>query len=202
MGNYKHPGWIGKQYESDFVSVWGKITLDQILDCRDCSNNDEALNKAKQNGFRFFLTPKPSKYLNQLYKNRSGRPRCVYAELDYNRDRAIKVKQDYGNSIIAQVHMLLRAIKWRAKSKQLDYDLDEAQILNRFIKGTCEKTGLPFEHVIERSPFKPSVDRIDSSLGYTMNNIQIVCLLYNIIKSNFVESDVAKVIAALGSPRA
>jgi hypothetical protein len=195
VDKYKHNGWIGKRNHSNFDSIWGIITLTDILDCRDCASNKAALVKAINGGFKYFLGPKPSKYHNHLYKNRSGIPRCVYAELDYNKERAEKERLRYAGSIDRQVKVMLRAIKWRAKHKQIDYDLDETQILERFRKGTCEKTGLPFEYTITKSAFKPSFDRIDNTKGYTMNNIQVVCLLYNMIKSTFAEADVIKLIS-------
>ncbi len=201
MGEYIHRGWTGEVYESNFDSKWGIITIDQILDCRHCCNNHQALSIAKEQGFKFFLCPKPSKYQNHLYKNRSNVARCVYVELDYDRDRAIKERVAYGKDISCRVHALVRAIKWRAKEKGLDYDLDEGQILERFKKGTCEKTNLHFDLRLvgrgKRSAFTPSIDRIDSKRGYTMDNVQVVCLFYNLMKSNFTEVEVNKAIKAL-----
>jgi len=48
----------------------------------------------------------------------------------------------------------------------------------------CSKTGIPFE---KQGAFSPSIDRIDSCLPYTHDNIQIVCWIYNRCKQ--VDSD-------------
>src|ERR1700676_3965494 len=117
MAEYIHKGWIATQYESDFLSYWGLIPLNTMIDCRGCWNNNHALEKAKQNGFYYFIAPKPSKYLNQLYLDRSGRPRCIYAELDYLERAANRAKSNYGNDMTKRVHMLLRVLKYRAKQK-------------------------------------------------------------------------------------
>lgn len=75
----------------------------------------------------------------------------------------------------------------RAKARRLDLDPDLAQtIFNHFRenKGRCALTGLPF-HLLEvgsgkaRRPFAPSIDRIDSSSGYTRDNVRLVCQAVN-----------------------
>jgi len=43
-----------------------------------------------------------------------------------------------------------------------------------------------------RNPFRPSVDRIDSTKGYVMNNIRITWFIDNLCKNNFTEEDVLK----------
>lgn len=194
----EHKGWTGIPYESNFDSIWGLLTKDQILDCRGCWNNKHARDTAVKQGYKYFIVPAPSKYNNQLYKDR-GTGRCVYAEMFYNNEHAKTSKQNYQGSITHHVHMLLRAIKHRAKKKGISYSLNESNILHRFQKGICEKTGLPFvfRNSCQRSAFSPSVDRIDPSKGYIENNIQIVCLMYNLMKCNFSEDDVETLIKSL-----
>lgn len=48
-------------------------------------------------------------------------------------------------------------------------------------------------HTLEpRSPFRPSVDRIDNNIGYTEENTKIVWLIENLCKSTFTEEDVVE----------
>lgn len=66
--------------------------------------------------------------------------------------------------------------------------------------GRCEITGIPFELVSTRynkSPWVPSPDRIDSSLGYTKDNVQWVCYLYNKFKGEFSQEDINLFISEL-----
>ena len=61
--------------------------------------------------------------------------------------------------------------------------------------GRCEKTGVPFDltppaRVGLRSPWGPSPDRIDTSRGYSKGNVQWVCLMYNVAKSNWSDREV------------
>ena len=43
--------------------------------------------------------------------------------------------------------------------------------------------------IVGTSLFAPSIDRIDSSKGYTPDNIQIVCCAYNMGKKNMSDDD-------------
>lgn len=94
--------------------------------------------------------------------------------------------------------MLYRARK-RAESKGLPYDLDLNWALERLVeqKYRCATTGLELQLVCPRtnttySAFSPSFDRTDSSKGYTRDNTQVVCLMYNNAKNRFYEEDVLR----------
>ena len=43
-----------------------------------------------------------------------------------------------------------------------------------------------------KHPFKPSIDRLNSSLGYHDSNVQIVWLIENYCKNTFTTEDVIK----------
>lgn len=51
-------------------------------------------------------------------------------------------------------------------------------------QGRCMVTGIPFEFErvsgSMRRPFAPSLDRIDSSKGYSADNVRLVCVLVNL----------------------
>lgn len=44
----------------------------------------------------------------------------------------------------------------------------------------CQISGIPFEKTKGRSPFAPSLDRIDSSVGYQKGNVRLVCHVANV----------------------
>lgn len=54
-------------------------------------------------------------------------------------------------------------------------------------EGKCEVTGVPFEGT-GKSPFAPSIDRIDSRRGYEASNIRVVCLLVNYAMNTWGEA--------------
>jgi len=68
--------------------------------------------------------------------------------------------------------------------------------------GKCEKTGMPFEIKEEnernkKRAFIPSPDRIDNSKGYEPDNVQWVLFIYNMMKNNFDDADVAHFLLSL-----
>ncbi len=77
-----------------------------------------------------------------------------------------------------------------------DFDLTKEDILSRIQSGFCEATGMPFDLSV-KGPFSPSLDQVVPSKGYTKDNIRVVCLIYNLMKSNFDERDVDRFIGQL-----
>lgn len=69
----------------------------------------------------------------------------------------------------------------RAKQKGMDFDLTKEWVKARADR--CELSGLPFrpeyDGVHGRNPFAPSVDRIDSSRGYTQDNCRVILYCLN-----------------------
>lgn len=82
---------------------------------------------------------------------------------------------------------IYRNIKKRCFFLNKDFDISFEQ-LDLLINDFCNKN----YHVISTSkhPFKPSVDRIDSSKGYTMDNIKICWMIENYCKNSFTEESV------------
>jgi hypothetical protein len=53
--------------------------------------------------------------------------------------------------------------------------------------GRCEVSGIEFDTSGDRHPFAASVDRIDSSIGYRVDNIRVVCLIANFAMNTWGE---------------
>jgi hypothetical protein len=56
--------------------------------------------------------------------------------------------------------------------------------------GRCEVSGIEFQRRapgVSRNPWTPSIDRIDSSVGYTAANCRLVCLAVNLAMSTWGE---------------
>ena len=102
---------------------------------------------------------------------------------------------------------LLQGSKQRAKERGLQFDLTLDWILERWT-GCCELTGLPFRlDVIKRDLYSPSIDRINSTQGYTQSNCRLVLWAINMFKSNGSDDDIYTIAQALmaqrtGAPRA
>lgn len=89
--------------------------------------------------------------------------------------------------------------KQRAKKNELPFDLDLDWVEEKLNNGFCEATGLGFDFVpsIPARPFTPSLDRIDPSLGYTKENTQVVCWIYNRAKGVHDHASVVTLAQAL-----
>jgi hypothetical protein len=78
--------------------------------------------------------------------------------------------------------------KHRSKksNRENDLSLDFLKQLWNKQKGLCALTGLTMQHSIGKGKLfnNLSIDRIDSSKGYTKDNVQLVCSVVNRIKSD------------------
>lgn len=86
--------------------------------------------------------------------------------------------------------------EYRAKKKNLPYDLDVEWVYTKILEKKCARTGIQFsltengDSFSNRKPTTPSIDKIDPKKGYTKDNIQIVCWWYNLSKSVFTDEEV------------
>lgn len=73
------------------------------------------------------------------------------------------------------VNMIANA-RDRARRKGMAFDLDEhvEAIERRVMRGVCELSGVALSFDRERSPYSLSLDRKDSTGGYTYDNIRIL----------------------------
>lgn len=74
----------------------------------------------------------------------------------------------------------------RAIEKGMEYDIDIPWLKIKLTRGRCEVTDLAFDDTKDPyvNPFYPSIDRIDSSKGYTKDNCQVVCMMFNNAKQD------------------
>jgi hypothetical protein len=98
-------------------------------------------------------------------------------------------------------NVMFNAIKSSAARRGLPVTIVKSDIVTLLEaqNWVCAKTGIPFDLTSGRGrrPFGPSVDRIDGSMGYEPGNIQIVCVIYNLAKSEFTCNDVTAFAKAL-----
>lgn len=79
------------------------------------------------------------------------------------------------------VKFLVRDAKQHAKVKNREFTIDIDDVLDCLYRqnNKCALSGVSFS-----STNRPSLDRIDSNLGYTKDNIQLLLKEVNIMKSN------------------
>lgn len=98
---------------------------------------------------------------------------------------------------------LLTWIRARAATTGREFDLTREWIAERLQAGVCEVTGIPLELSKPPGsrfhPWAPSVDRVDSKLGYTQGNCRVVCWIYNMAKSEWSDEVVMTFAKALSA---
>lgn len=95
--------------------------------------------------------------------------------LERSRQRAYDRKQApaYNSNVVR-----LWSMSKRAADKGIDFDLTIEWLDEKMNLTHCEATGLEFKGSA-RDPFSLTIDRKDSSSGYTQENCWAVCWIYN-----------------------
>ena len=103
-------------------------------------------------------------------------------------------------------HIQINA-KFRSTQRSREYSLTFDDVVSKWHaqKGLCALTNFPMTHVItdikDRSNFvniyNASIDRIDSSLGYVKDNIQLVCAQVNLMKGDLTHEQMAQFCGAI-----
>lgn len=149
-------------------------------------------------------TPFPSKKVSRitLYALRDKRmillrPFPLSWRLNPNRPRAAVAKTDFQEFLEA-----IRNARRRAGQKNRDCELtpDLAKRLWDRCAGCCELTGIPFDFSHNggmKRPFAPSIDRVDSTKGYTESNVRVVCTAVNIAMNQWGEGVLTQIAEGL-----
>jgi hypothetical protein len=95
-----------------------------------------------------------------------------------------KTGEKYRESAKAKIALLLRMAKKRSERNGWEFDLTKEWITERIQRNTCELSGQSFmfkntTHNTHFNPYSPSIDRIDSSKGYTKDNCRVVLACIN-----------------------
>lgn len=122
-----------------------------------------------KNGYREFKDRRCKKCKNKAYRDRRARYRG-----DKDLDRILKERY-YG-------------ARDRAKLKGISFHigLDDIQNLWYEQRGLCALSGIEMTYCFDlgRVPTNVSIDKIDKSKGYIKDNIQLVCMAVNQMKSD------------------
>lgn len=98
---------------------------------------------------------------------------------------------------------LLTRVKKGAKKRNIPFDISVDEIKNILDKsgGKCSLTGITFDLVKDDRYrirlWAPSIDRIDSSKGYTADNIRLVVASVNIALNDFGEEVLERIVKGI-----
>lgn len=96
-------------------------------------------------------------------------------------------------SVEGRSRHVLNNTKSRAKKFDYAFNLELADIQNGLRRGHCQRTNIAFDFTppvnSKTNPFAPSIDRINAAQGYVKGNVQFVCNMFNMGKSDHSELD-------------
>jgi len=94
----------------------------------------------------------------------------------------------YNKSIEHRLRYTIQCGVIRAKKKNIEWNLSLLFLLKLWEKQKmmCAYSGVPLTFE-DNHPHTISLDRLDSSKGYTEDNVQLVCTIVNYIKQRFDE---------------
>lgn len=82
--------------------------------------------------------------------------------------------------------------QWKCSAKRRGYEwtITKEVVEKKFEdqKGVCALSGIKMEPRT-KSPYRPSIDRIDSKKGYVEGNFQFICSMVNVMKNKFDEDN-------------
>lgn len=98
-------------------------------------------------------------------------------------------------------HALVNIARHRAKSRGMPCELVPEEIQAIIDNGICELTGIAFDLNTPRAWNAPSLDRINSSEGYTKENTRVVLYALNVAANTWGENRILEIASAISKRR-
>lgn len=117
---------------------------------------------------------------NKIYYEKN-KEKIVQYRVDYNRNNPRKAYRD----LDSRFSLLIKTASYRNKF-EVNVSVEDLKSLWHKQEGRCAYTQLPLLATANQLN-TVSLDRIDSSKGYIVGNIQLVCSAVNKMKSNMTE---------------
>jgi hypothetical protein len=105
-----------------------------------------------------------------------------------------KYREKYSQDKTYRIKKLYEQAKQRSKKSGLEFSISFDYVLSKFpSNGCCPVLGLEIKfNKVQREHDSPSLDRIDSTKGYTASNIQIVSWRANRLKADATLEELEK----------
>jgi hypothetical protein len=116
-----------------------------------------------------------------------------------------KAGQRRYSTLEGRTTVLLNSARRRASAKGLAFDLDAEWVIERLKHLRCEATGCDLSLAtvpgMKANPFGPSLDRNDNTGGYTKDNVQVVAWFYNMLKADYPQGVVDRILRVIKHSR-
>jgi hypothetical protein len=89
-----------------------------------------------------------------------------------------------------------------ARRRKIAWEISKQYIEEIYAKqnGVCDLSGIVMEPK-GNSRYRPSIDRIDSTVGYVVGNVQIVCSVINVMKNKYSDLEFVRMCRAVATCR-
>lgn len=113
--------------------------------------------------------------------------RCHTCKIEQNRVARANYSDEKRLKKILQDRWLNARTRAKHKNRVFDITKEDLMELWNNQEGKCAISKLPMTYTTDngRNPYNVSVDQINPSKGYTKDNIQLVCMCVNQLKSDF-----------------
>lgn len=110
-----------------------------------------------------------------------------------------------------QLAAMLKQSRKNARARGLPHSItiDDLREMASLSGGRCALSGLKFEYGLAKEvdglntrrkrPWAPSIDRIDSTRGYDIGNVRLVCVAVNIARQDFPDSVLYRIAEGLSN---
>ncbi|HEY4831681.1 MAG TPA: hypothetical protein VIH61_03880 [Waddliaceae bacterium] len=123
-----------------------------------------------------------------------------YVQSPKGRISRYKRNNKYAETLNGRAFILYSSAKQRAKNQKLPFSITHELVKKCLIEcnGSCQVTGTPLSFElrsdVSQNPFAPSIDQKISGNGYTLDNIQIVAVWYNRMKSDLTDAEAQQIL--------
>lgn len=95
---------------------------------------------------------------------------------------------------------MLKSLVGRAGREGIEVLLTREQVDRLLLPMRCSATGLPLSWVWDgpgKNPWAPSLDRLEAGGPYSLENVRVVCWIFNLARSNWSDDTVRKMAEGL-----
>ena len=166
--------------------------------CRQCENNNLVSENIKNdNNIKLYRCFTCGNWLPSEYFDKAGQKYCEYRDgLDRRCHNCKLEKNRIARANYSDEKRLIKILqeRWlgardRAKRKSAPFDITKQDLIDLWNSqnGKCALSGITMTYYMDkgRNPYNVSIDQINPSKGYTKDNVQLVCMCVNQLKSDF-----------------
>jgi hypothetical protein len=117
-------------------------------------------------------------------REREYTKRKIQENSNFTKEKYYRVRERANNDYNSFVNHVFIRSKSCAKKRNIGWFISKEEFRNIFLASkTCRLSGITLVPQISH-PHRPSLDRIDSSKDYTIDNVQLVSARVNVAKNN------------------